>query len=191
MTGNASSPRVRVWDPLVRVIHWSLVAGFLANYFLTETGETWHQWIGYGVVALIGVRILWGFVGPWSARWASFWPTRRRLRASLRQPPKGNVDTASSSPGITHTPLGAVMMLTLLALLLGLGATGYMMEETDLFWGVEWVEEAHELMANAILVLIPLHVLGALLESRKRGDNLIAGMLHGYHRHPGHPRSDA
>ena len=83
------------------------------------------------------------------------------------------------------------MMLTLLALLLGLGTTGYMMEETDLFWGVDWVEEAHELMANAILVLIPLHVLGALLESRKRQDNLIAGMLHGYHRHPGHPRSDS
>lgn len=188
MSGKSGSTRVRVWDPLVRIVHWSLVAGFLANYFLTEEGETWHQWIGYGVVALIGVRILWGFVGPWSARWRSFWPTPRRLRAALRS---DRGDAASPQPGITHTPLGAVMMLTLLALLLGLGTTGYMMEETDLFWGVDWVEEAHELMANAILVLIPLHVLGALLESRKRQDNLIAGMLHGYHRHPGHPRSDS
>ncbi|TDO15281.1 MULTISPECIES: cytochrome b/b6 domain-containing protein [Halomonas] len=191
MTGNASSQRVRVWDPLVRIIHWSLVAGFLANYFLTEAGETWHQWIGYSVVALIGVRILWGFVGPWSARWTSFWPTPRRLRAALRQPAGGSVDTASSSHGITHTPLGAVMMLTLLALLLGLGTTGYMMEETDRFWGVEWVEEVHEWMATAILWLIPLHVLGALVESRKRGDNLIAAMLHGYRRPPGEPRSDS
>ncbi|APE30699.1 cytochrome B [Halomonas aestuarii] len=191
MSGKTGSKRVRVWDPLVRIVHWSLVAGFLANYFLTEEGETWHQWIGYGVVALIGVRILWGFVGPWSARWRSFWPTPRRLRASLRSEESvGAGDAASDEPGITHTPLGAVMMLTLLALLLGLGTTGYMMEETDLFWGVGWVEEAHELMANAILVLIPLHVIGAILESRKRQDNLIAGMLHGYHRHPGHPRSD-
>jgi len=76
------------------------------------------------------------------------------------------------------------MMLTLLALLLGLGATGYMMEETRRFWGVEWVEEVHELMSNAILVLVPLHVLGALWESRKRRDNLIAGMVHGDRRPP-------
>lgn len=191
MTGNARGTRVRVWDPLVRIVHWSLVAGFLANYFLTEEGETWHQWIGYGVVALIGVRILWGFVGPWPARWRSFWPTPRRLRMSLGPLAEKGGGAGSPPPGITHTPLGAVMMLTLLALLLGLGTTGYMMEETDRFWGVEWVEEAHELMANAILFLIPLHVLGALVESRKRRDNLIAGMLHGYRRPPGRRHSDA
>jgi cytochrome b len=182
MSGKVSSRRVRVWDPLVRLVHWSLVAGFLANYFLTEEGGRWHQWVGYGAVALIGVRILWGFVGPWSARWTSFWPTPGRLRASLRL--VAGAGTARSNPGITHTPLGAVMMLTLLALLLGLGATGYMMEETDRFWGVGWVEEVHELMSNAILVLVPLHVLGALWESRKQRDNLIAGMVHGDRRPP-------
>ncbi|MEQ6887355.1 cytochrome b/b6 domain-containing protein [Halomonas sp. CS7] len=178
MSNETSRRRVRVWDPLVRLVHGSLVAGVAANAFVTEEGERWHQWIGYGVVALIGVRILWGFVGPWSARWTSFWPTPGRLRASLRPA----VGAARSTPGITHTPLGAVMMLTLLALLLGLGATGYMMEETDRFWGVAWVEEVHELMSNAILVLVPLHVLGALWESHKRRDNLIAGMVHGDRR---------
>ncbi|MFG6158861.1 cytochrome b/b6 domain-containing protein [Halomonas sp. 1390] len=177
MRAKASRRRVRVWDPLVRIVHWSLVAGVAANAFLTEEGERWHQWIGYGVEALIGVRILWGFVGPWPARWTSFWPTPGRLRAAIASGTGGSA--AASPPGITHTPLGAVMMLTLLALLLGLGATGFMMEETDRFWGVEWVEETHELMSNAILVLVPLHVLGALWESRKRRDNLIAGMLHG------------
>jgi|AntRauTorcE11898_2_1112593.scaffolds.fasta_scaffold12286_3 cytochrome b len=191
MTGNVSSMRVRVWDPLVRIVHWSLVGGFAANYFIIEEGDGPHQWVGYGVVVLIGVRILWGFVGPWSARWRNFWPTPRRLRQSLRQMPGGGSVAASPDLAITHTPLGAVMMLTLLALLLGLGATGYMMEETDFFWGVEWVEEVHELMANTILFLIPLHVLGALIESYKRQDNLIAGMLHGYRRHPGKPRPEA
>ncbi|HSP58823.1 MAG TPA: cytochrome b/b6 domain-containing protein [Halomonas sp.] len=191
MTVNAREARIRVWDPLIRIIHWSLVAGFLANYFLTEEGEGPHRWIGYGVVALIVVRILWGFIGPWPARWRNFWPTPRRLRQSLRQMSNRGTVTGSPDLAITHTPLGAVMMLTLLALLLGLGATGYMMEETDVFWGVGWVEEVHELMANTILFLIPLHVLGALMESYKRHDNLIAGMLHGYRRHPGKPRSDA
>ena len=191
MAVNAREARIRVWDPLIRIIHWSLVAGFLANYFLTEEGEGPHRWIGYAVVALIVVRILWGFIGPWSARWRNFWPTPKRLRQSLRQMSGRGSLTASPDLAITHTPLGAVMMLTLLALLLGMGTTGFMMEETDIFWGVGWVEEVHELMANTILFLIPLHVLGALIESYKQHDNLIAGMLHGYRRHPGKPRSDA
>ncbi|TLF52350.1 cytochrome B [Halomonas urmiana] len=191
MRAKASRRRVRVWDPLVRIVHWSLVAGVAVNAFLTEEGERWHQWIGYGVVALIGVRILWGFVGPWSARWTSFWPTPGRLRAALRPATATGRGRAAAPPfpGITHTPLGAVMMLTLLALLLGLGATGFMMEETDRFWGVAWVEEAHELMSDALLVLVPLHVLGALWESRQRRDNLIAGMLHGDRRIPEEPAS--
>ncbi len=174
----ADNTRIRVWDPLVRLVHWSLVAGIAVNLWVTEEGSDIHQWVGYALVALIVVRILWGFIGPWSARWRSFWPTVSRLQCALR----GRSKTVQT--GITHTPLGATMMLVLLGLILGLGLTGYMMEETDRFWGVGWVEETHELMANAFLFLVPLHVLGAVLESLKQGDNLIASMLHGYRRRP-------
>ncbi|MBB3140465.1 cytochrome b/b6 domain-containing protein [Halomonas organivorans] len=183
MTTSSQRARVRVWDPLVRLVHWLLVAGFAANYLITEEGSAWHDWIGYGLVALIAVRLLWGFVGPWPARWRSFWPTPARLRRTL----SGLPASASERARITHTPLGALMMLTLLALMLGLGVTGYMMEETVRFWGVGWVKELHEAMANAIALLVPLHVLGAVLESRKRRDNLIAGMIHGYRRTPEEP----
>ncbi len=72
----------------------------------------------------------------------------------------------------------------MLAPLLGLGVTGYLMEETSRFWGEGWVEALHEALANAIAGLVPLHVLGAVLESRKRRDNLVAGMIHGYRRVP-------
>ncbi|TDV87754.1 cytochrome b [Halomonas alkaliantarctica] len=173
----ADNTRIIVWDPLVRLVHWALVAGVAVNLWLTEEGGDIHQWVGYALVALIVARILWGFIGPWSARWSSFWPTVRRLQCALR-----GRDRKIEHNGITHTPLGAIMMLVLLGLILGLGLTGYMMEETDRFWGVDWVEETHELMANAILFLVPLHVLGAVVESIKQGDNLIASMLHGYRR---------
>lgn len=175
----ADNTRIRVWDPLVRLVHWALVAGVAVNLWLTEEGGDIHQWVGYALVALIVVRILWGFIGPWSARWRSFWPTVSRLQCVLR-----GRDSKIEQTGITHTPLGAIMMLVLLGLILGLGLTGYMMEETDRFWGVGWVEETHELMANTILFLVPLHVLGAVVESLKQGDNLIASMLHGYRRRP-------
>ncbi|WP_328730803.1 cytochrome b/b6 domain-containing protein [Vreelandella azerica] len=158
-------------------MHWALVIGVAANLWLTEEGGYIHQWFGYALVALIVIRICWGFIGPWSARWKSFWPTLSRLKQALR-----GCNNTPEQAGITHTPLGAVMMLVLLGLLLGLGLTGYMMEETDRFWGVGWVEETHEFMANAILFLVPLHVFGAVLESIKQRDNLITGMLHGYRR---------
>ncbi|MGY4879193.1 cytochrome b/b6 domain-containing protein [Vreelandella aquamarina] len=173
----ADNTHIRVWDPLVRLVHWALVAGVAANLWLTEEGDDIHQWVGYALVTLIAIRICWGFIGPWSARWTSFWPTASRLKQVVHGRNK-----TSEQAGITHTPLGAVMMLVLLGLLLGLGATGYMMEEMDRFWGVGWVEETHEFMANAILFLVPLHVLGAVVESIKQRDNLIAGMLHGYRR---------
>lgn len=74
------------------------------------------------------------------------------------------------------------MMITLMLLILGLGISGYMMQEIDYFWGEDWLEELHEAMANLILLLVPLHVLGALREGYRKRDNLIKSMIHGYRK---------
>ncbi|MEE3216117.1 MAG: cytochrome b/b6 domain-containing protein [Pseudomonadota bacterium] len=174
MTTAARTPtpqRIMVWDPLVRVFHWALVLGFALNY--AEIGP--HRYIGYTLVGLIGLRILWGLVGPWSVRWTSFWPTPARLKAAIR-------GHAAEGGRITHTPLGALMMISLLALLLGLGTTGMLMVHTERFHDLHWMEELHEGLATAVLCLVPVHVLGAVLEGRKQGDNLVAAMVHGRRR---------
>jgi cytochrome b len=54
---------VRVWDPLIRVIHWLLAAAVLIDW-LTDEPRWMHVWLGYLVGALILVRVVWGFVGP-------------------------------------------------------------------------------------------------------------------------------
>jgi len=170
--GGGDGRRVAViWDPVVRSFHLLLVVGFALNYL--EIGP--HRWIGYALMGLIAIRGVWGFIGPWSARWTSFWPTPKRLRAAL-----GGV--ASDARRITHTPLGAAMMVLLLALMLALGTTGMLMVHTERFHDLKWMEELHEGLATAILCLIPLHVLGALKEGRRRKDNLIAAMIHGRRR---------
>ena len=64
---NATASK-RVWDPLVRVFHWSLVACVLLNLFVVDDGEDLHQWLGYAASALVGVRVVWGFIGPRHAR---------------------------------------------------------------------------------------------------------------------------
>ena len=65
----SDAPTVKVWDPLVRIIHWSLVAGVAAAWFVHGK---WHEWIGYAVLGAVTLRILWGFAGSRYARFAQF-----------------------------------------------------------------------------------------------------------------------
>src|SRR5690349_14158400 len=64
---------VLVWDPLVRVCHWALalaVALAWATTFATVGG--WHDAFGTAALAIVVVRVVWGFIGPRSARFAGF-----------------------------------------------------------------------------------------------------------------------
>lgn len=167
--------RVKVWDPLVRILHWGLVLCVLGN-FINESGETWHRWAGYIASAIVLTRLLWGLIGTRHARFSDWFPTPARLfpylKALLRgQPPRV----------LGHNPAGAVMMLLLLTLVLTLGATGYMMG-LDAFWGEEWLEKLHEGVANTLIACVGLHVLAAIVESIRHRENLPLAMVHGYKR---------
>ncbi|MFQ6575971.1 cytochrome b/b6 domain-containing protein [Pseudomonas sp. UM16] len=79
-----SDDRLRLWDPLLRFCHWSLVLAFFSCYFFTEEGDGWHRWLGYYAVAIVVLRSVWGFIGTPAARWSDFWPTPARLKWHLR-----------------------------------------------------------------------------------------------------------
>ena len=166
----------RVWDRFVRFFHWSLVTCVLANYFLVDDGETLHHWIGYFASVLIVARIVWGFVGSEYARFTSFFPTPARLRAHLAA-------IRSGQPGFHpgHNPLGAVMMLALMVLVLALGLSGFL-QTTDAFWGEEWLQEVHEMLASALIALATLHAAAAIIMGRLEGVSLVAAMITGVKR---------
>lgn len=167
---------VRVWDPLVRLFHWSL-AGLFAFAFLT--GDEWksaHITAGYIVGSLVIFRILWGVVGPKNARFASFVRGPAATLGYLR-----NALAFRAPRHLGHNPAGGAMIVVLLAAIATIAATGYMMT-TDAFWGVEWVEEVHETTVYVTLGLIALHVGGVVLASIEHRENLVRAMFTGMKR---------
>lgn len=165
---------LRLWDPLVRLFHASVAGVFVANYFFNEAGDDWHVWLGYYAMAWLLVRMVWGFVGPCSARWADFWPTPKRLNAHVRSLLKGKPQHR-----LGHSPIGALVMLLMLLALLTLGVSGFLMQEVDALWGADWPLQVHDTAANVLLGLVCLHVLAAVFESIQVRDNLPLSMLTG------------
>ncbi len=174
---------VKVWDPLVRVFHWSLASLFLANFF-TEDGELVHRWFGYAILILIAVRFVWGWIGTRHARFSDWVAGPRRVRHYLGERLAGR-----SRRQLGHNPGAAVMILALLAGVLLVAFTGWL-QTTDSFFGDDWLEDLHEALAYGVLGLIVVHVLAAVGESVHYGENLIAAMIHGRKRALGQDVTD-
>ena len=168
----APAPTVRVWDPVVRLFHWTLVAAF-ATAFLAEEGGRLHDAAGYAVLGLIGLRLIWGLVGPAHARFAEFVPTPARLVGYLRRLARGRPERY-----LGHNPAGGAMIVLLLAAVLCAAGSGWLMT-TDRFWGVRWVEEVHETSAWLALALVAVHVLGVAVSSLLHRENLVRAMITG------------
>ena len=165
--------RLKVWDPFVRLFHWSLVIGFGANALVVDDDGKMHQWIGYVVVALIVLRILWGMVGTKYARFASFPPSVSSAIGQIRETLAG-----IRHIHIGHTPLGALMIYNLLVSILVIGVSGYLMT-TDMFWGVEWPEELHEAAVTWAEISVVLHIAAVIFESWRTSVNLPRAMVTG------------
>jgi cytochrome b len=174
MTRTAPPPAgVPVWDRFVRAFHWSLVTCVLANYFVVDDGEVVHEWLGYIASALVVARVVWGFIGTKHARFADFFPTPGRIKRHVQSMLRGEADHA-----VGHNPLGALMMLALMALVLALGITGFL-QGTDRFWGEEWLQDLHELLAHALIALAGLHAAAALVMGRLERTRLVRAMVTG------------
>ena len=188
------------WDPLLRLAHWGIAVVVIANYAFTKEGGSVHIALGWAGMALLLLRLIWGFVGPREARFASFPPNPM---AALRH--LGGLLRGKAPQYPSHNPAGALMAYALWAclavlMLTGLGMSGLSpFAQADLEAAVaegDWsvlveedgdaegespygdvLEEVHEVAANLILILAVLHVAGVAVESRALRRNLLAPML--------------
>ena len=168
--------RVKVWDPAVRIFHWSLVTAFAVAYFPGDEAETVHQWAGYAALALIALRLVWGVIGSRHARFTDFVPRPAELAAYVRQ-----MLRRREPRYLGHNPAAAIMILFLLLATTVIGVSGWLLT-TDWGWGSELLEELHEGMVNITLLAIALHIGAAIYESIHHRENLIRSMFTGYKR---------
>jgi cytochrome b len=173
---NSTASLVRVWDPFVRIFHWSLVSLFILAFATGDETEWLHLAAGYAIAVLILLRIIWGFVGPQHARFSDFVRTPREVTGYVR-----SAIRLRAPRYLGHNPAGGAMIIALLAMLIGISATGFMMT-TDAFWGAQWVEDLHEWLVYVMLGLIALHVAGVVFTSIEHGENLVKAMITGRKR---------
>ena len=175
---------MKVWDPLVRMLHWTLVLAVAA-----ATASIWmlgglHQPAGYVALGVLVVRVLWGFAGGQRdspMRFARFTQFVRRPRATLAY---ARALLQHREPRyIGHNPLGGWMVLALLTCVAGLALTGWLYT-ADWFWGDERVEQAHAALAWWLLLLVVVHLAGVIFTSLRHRENLVRAMLTGTKREP-------
>lgn len=176
--GRTGARDIAVWDPLVRLIHWSLALTILLNGAITEEESTLHEWVGYVALALVATRLLWALVGPRPARFTAFPPSPARAIRYLR-----DVVAGKRTVHLSHNPVGALMVYNIWLTVIAIGVTGYMMT-TVAYFGVDWVEEAHEAAFAWLLVSVALHVAGVMFDTWRSRVNLVRAMVGGRKRIP-------
>lgn len=176
---------IKVWDPLVRIFHWSLVLFFFIAYLSEDEFETLHVWAGYSVAALVAFRLLWGLIGTRHARFSDFVQSPRGVWNYLVAIPAGKARRY-----IGHNPAGGAMVIALLLALTGTVVFGMATLGVDENAGPlagTWLasfnehtlKEIHEFFANSTLALVFLHVAGVLFSSLHHRENLVRSMIHG------------
>jgi cytochrome b len=175
--------RVNVWDLPTRLFHWALacaVAGSLVTGLLGGNLMEWHGRIGLLIFGLIVFRLVWGLVGSTYARFSSFVPTPRSLMAYL----------AGRWNGLGHSPLGALSVFALLALMSWQASTGLFSNDDIAFDGPlavlidkslsDQLTGLHRQGLWVIVGLVSLHVVAVMFYVLIRGNDLIRPMILGW-----------
>lgn len=177
-----AEPLIRVWDLPTRVFHWALAVAVPVSLTTGMLGGEWMVWhgrCGFFVLALLAFRLAWGLFGSTYARFtvilAAIPAVPRYLRGDWQ--------------GAGHNPLGALSVLTMLAILslqvtLGLFANDHhdfsgplrRLVSADVSLALsEW----HEFGALLVTLLVLLHLAAVFWHVCLRHRDLLRPMITG------------
>ena len=190
-----------IWDPLVRIGHWTLVIAFFTAYLSGDDLFSIHKWAGYIVAGYVLVRIVWGVIGTRHARFTDFVRGPGAVFGYLRGLFTGKVKDYAG-----HNPAGGAMVVALLFSLLVSTSAGMALyavednagplagivtedtfaplasafgEEGEHEGAEELLEGVHKTFVYITLTLIGLHLAGVVASSLAHKENLARAMVTG------------
>lgn len=177
--------KIVVWDVPIRLFHWLTVILVAAAYVTWRLNwMDWHAYAGYALLALVIFRLLWGFYGGETARFTRFLAAPRRAAGHLAQLLRQEPDRQ-----VGHNPAGGWMVMLLLVLLVAETLTGIYINNdianvgpfTELTSApvANFITTLHDVLWQALLVAVTLHVLAVGLYWAAKRQNLVLPMITG------------
>lgn len=184
---------VPVWDLPTRLFHWTLLAlivwAWISVTYAEQLGDTllvYHRANGLAILTLIVWRILWGFTGSSTSRFGSF----------LRGPAAivgyaGGLVRGNGPRYLGHNPLGALMVVALLATVAAIAALGlFAVDDNDLVGGplyalvgesanVSLTRRHDQIFHTVLLPLVLLHIAVNSLYTLVKREPLVQAMVTG------------
>jgi cytochrome b len=175
---------VLVWDPYVRIAHWSLVILFIYLNFV-ENQFPGHDIAGYIVFLIIIWRWIWGFAGTTYARFRSFWFSPSEITSySLAA-----IKRKEAPEYTSHNPMGALMVYSILITLPFAVVSGVVLMGVQQYEGplagvipLDWedfVEMFHFGFVYVMQGLVVIHIFGTLWASWWHRENYVLSMITG------------
>jgi cytochrome b len=112
---------IKVWDLFVRTFHWLLVVAVITQIVTAEDAKRVHVAVGYFIVALLVLRIFWGFVGSKHARFKDFIYPPADIFGYLKGLFRGRPKHFTG-----HNPAGGAMVYLLLLVLALTALAGFL-----------------------------------------------------------------
>ncbi len=179
--------KVLVWDLPTRIFHWSLVVLLPFMWFSADKGGDWLVWhlrAGLLVLGLLIFRVMWGFVGSDTSRFAQFIRGPQAVKAYMQ----GRV-LENQQPG--HNPLGALMVVGLLSALSVQVLTGLFSTDENTFTTHGYLSglvgsassafrSFHIQFFWALIALIAVHILVVVAYKLIKKKDFITPMITGF-----------
>ena len=183
-----TAERRYVWDVPVRLFHWAIVVLLGFSWWCAESERMdWHYKSGLTLCALVLFRIVWGFAGSTTARFADFVRGPRAVWDQFRQRGKPRTEPFG------HSPIGGWSVLALITLLVVQIGTGLFAVDLDglesgpLSYLVDFDQgrlaaDLHEISFNVLLAISAIHVLAILFYRLAWRRDLLGPMISGYRK---------
>ena len=80
-----SENSIKVWDPFVRIFHWTLALAFIIAYVTEEDFLSIHSFAGYTIISLLLLLFFleWPLVWVWEPLWSWCGVTLKSLAPEL------------------------------------------------------------------------------------------------------------